>query len=130
MRFLWLLAALFPTALSAQTYKCDMQAGCPDGFIPPVIFIGLDRAVGSAAVYDAYVNEVYKAPIPVDTTKRSEALWKLRWTVDGIPTRNSGGAEVRYSATFNIARKTLVLNGDYIGADNRIAGSGRCSQVK
>jgi len=128
-----LCAAVFalclPAALAAQTYQCDMKSRGSGGFMPPVVFVGIDRAVGSAAVFDAYINLIYKAPLPVDTRKRSDSLWRLAWTVDNIPTRNAGNAKVRYTALFNIAQGTLTLNGNLVGADNVINGRGTCTQV-
>lgn len=132
MRFPIALAvfSLLPLAGMAQTFDCSTTRFGPDGFVSDKVFLGLDRDANAGSAYDYFINQVHKAPIPVELTKRSETSFQFKWRLSGVTISNEGSGVLTHTVTLNTARQTFTVRGRLHGYENVIRGEGTCTVVK
>ncbi len=128
--FLSAILALSPIAAAAESYKCTTTNFGVDGWVPPVIILGVDQEANVGSAFDSGIQEVHKAPIPVKFKKWSDNRYQFNWTVKGIKSSNAGGGTMSYKVTLRPQSGTFTLSGLLHGYDNVISGSGTCELIK
>lgn len=128
--FLSAILALSPIAAAAESYKCTTTNFGVDGWVPPVIILGFDQEANVGSAFDALINSVHKAPIPVKFKKWSDTRFQFNWTLKDVRSVNDGGSTLSYKVTLRLNSGTFALSGQYHGYDNVISGSGTCELIK
>lgn len=128
--FLSAILALSPIAAAAESYKCTTTNFGVDGWVPPVIILGVDQEANVGSAFDGYINSVHKAPIPVKFKKWSGARYQFNWKLKDVDISNDGSSTVSYKVTLRPKKGEFTLSAQLHGYDNVISGSGTCEMIK
>lgn len=110
LRIVPAIAALLFLALAqaaqAVTYRCEMKPFTRFGWIPPqmVLIVAEDRS--KALVFDNYIAELYKEPIPASVTIRKGEKLEIKWKIRNLPIGN-GTQRVNVDYIAMLETKTL-----------------------
>lgn len=124
------LAGAIATGAGADVYECTTTQFGNGGFVGEGYFLAFDRQAKAGSVLDWAIQQVHKAPIPVDVFNPSPSRWQFRYTVIGVQTSNSGSAKVSYRIGLNTQTNRFRISGRLHGYDNRITGRGTCRRVE
>jgi hypothetical protein len=130
-RFL-LTAALIaaPLATAAESYDCTTTNFGRGGWVPERIILGYDAKAKAGSAFDAMINHIHKAPIPVEFSQRSDTSYIFKWRLEGLKATNGGPGINTYKVTLFTARNKFTLSGRRHGYDNVISASGTCKRIK
>ena len=133
----WLLASLFlcvaatlPNGAAAKTtYTCFLQPVAGAGWIPGVLFIGVDPARDRVVVSDPIVlhfndRKPVDGRIAVDTDKRITFAWDYR-----AKDKDGNRAKLTYQATWNKSSQEMRILAAAAGRPNQFQGKGRCKKA-
>ncbi len=124
-----LAACLFaaPMAKAAQTYVCRIQEHGNSGWIPEILFLGVEDDNSSVVVSDPlilYFND--RAPVrgrvAMDNPRRKTFVWT-------IPARTRSGQYARhlqYTATYVKAAGRMLVSATPPGFGSHYSGEGTC----
>ncbi|MEH6645392.1 hypothetical protein [Sulfitobacter sp.] len=132
MKYLFLSAilTLSPFASVAESYDCTTTDFGFGGFVVSRIILAFDAEATVGFAYDAFINEVHKASIPVKFKKWSDNRYQFNWTLKGVKSSNVGTSTLSYKVTLRPQSGTFTLSGVYHGYDNPISGAGTCKLIK
>ena len=132
MKYLILSAVLMltPLAATAQSYDCKTANFGNGGFVAPRIILGMDEKANAASVFDGFIKDAHKAPIPAKLKKWSDSRFQFNWTTKGITTKNVGAGTVSYKLTLRPQNGSFTLSGRLHGYDNVISATGACKRIK
>ena len=117
------------TAMATE-YLCTMKRVSRDGFVDKAMLISI-RGDDSVYVFDGPIAHLHNAPLQADVKMKAPEVFRLKWTLTGLPTSNAKRAgPVRYTAEFNRKKKTLRVRVVMTSADNSPNGSGVCVERK
>jgi hypothetical protein len=128
--FLSAILALSPIAAAAESYKCTTTNFGVDGWVPPVIILGVDQEANVGSAFDGIIKSVHNAPIPVKFKKWSDARFQFNWSVKGVDISNDSSSTVSYKVTLRPKSGKFTLSAQLHGFDNVISGSGTCELIK
>lgn len=116
----------------SEEYICEVKSFSKIGWIPPKIYLALDRKSGAGIVYDGYIKENYGDVIQANLRKRSDDLWEFRWELKDAHYSNSpGSTDVEYKATLNTRKASVNISAIHSGMDgDALRGQGKCERVK
>lgn len=116
----------------SEEYMCEVKSFSKIGWIPPKIYLALDRKSGAGIVYDGYIKENYGDVIQANLRKRSEDLWEFRWELkDAHYSNGPGSIDVEYKATLNTRKATVNISAIHSGMDgDALRGQGKCERMK
>lgn len=114
----------FGAPASALDLVCNVR-DTGDGFMSPVIVFRFPDNGAKAEVFDVFIEEVYKKPVPLRVRQRPDGSYVLTWRVSNIPARPRP-ATIGYRAILNKDRTRVSVSGSVRGVINSINGKGQC----
>lgn len=123
---------LFTAATGADaeiTYQCELKAHTRFGFVPPVVLVIFDDAYRAALVYDGFIRDLHKRPIPARIEQIGAKKYALSWDLTGVKTKRER-VKTRNILRLDIGRMRASFTGYVSGYFNTNRGSGRCVVLK
>ena len=107
-----LLAGLFASAASAETYICKVRPDGHDlGWISKTIAINIDDKTGEVLVSDAIILRAFKKPILAELVINTPKRLTVKWEVSGLKDiRNVTYTRFMYRVTILKALSRLFLD--------------------
>ena len=128
-----LLAGLFASAASAETYICKVRPDGHDlGWISKTIAINIDDKTGEVLVSDAIILRAFKKPILAELVINTPKRLTVKWEVSGLKDiRNVTYTRFMYRVTILKARgNRAIVKANAAGYFQPLGGSGKCELRK
>ena len=128
-----LLAGLFASAASAETYICKVRPDGHDlGWISKTIAINIDDKTGEVLVSDAIILRAFKKPILAELVINTPKRLTVKWEVSGLKdVRNVTYTRFMYRVTILKARgNRAIVKANAAGYFQPLGGSGKCTLRK
>ncbi|WP_120502793.1 hypothetical protein [Sulfitobacter mediterraneus] len=123
-------ALILPTGAMAEAYDCETKHFGIGGWVPERIILAYDTEAEVGSAFDAMINHLHKAPIPVDWAARSETSFTFKWKLRGLKATNGGKGINSYRVTLFTSLNKFTLSGQRHGYDNVISASGTRKKIK
>lgn len=129
--FLCLAGTLGGAAEAGQTvYDCTLRSNEKYGWIPAQMVFLVDDVTGRVSVNDPVIDHVVGKPVQAVVSSRDKGRYKLKWTLEDLPSRRNGSTRGQYSATLDTRKSYVRARASLSGFDNRPSGQGACTATR